>query len=67
MKQEMTKMKNTLKEFYQKQLDTMLQEKIEEFQKEIEKAETIMRIEIQKQEKIYEEKYQTDISRLKTW
>lgn len=66
MKQEMTKMKNTLKEFYQKQLDTMLQEKIEEFQKEIEKAETIMRIEIQKQEKIYEEKYQTDISRLKT-
>lgn len=65
MKQEITKLKNSLKEFYQKQLDTVLKEKVEEFQKEIDKAQAIMHVELRKQEKLAEDKLHTEMNRLK--
>ena len=65
MKQEIVKLKNSLKEFYQKQLDTVLKEKVDEFQKEIDKAQALMHAELRKQEKLAEDKLQTEISRLK--
>lgn len=67
MKQEMAKIKNCLKEYYQKQLDSVLRAKVDEFQKEIEQAQTIMHVELHKQEKISQEKLQAEISRLKHW
>lgn len=58
------KIKNSLKEFYQKQLDIVLREKVEEYQKEVQKAQLLMHQEIRKQEKLLEEKSHLEITRL---
>ena len=65
MKQELSKIKNSLKEFYQKQLDSVLREKVDEFQKEIDNAQATIHLELHKQEKLADDKLQTEIRRLK--
>lgn len=64
LKQEMVKIKNTFREYYQKQLDQVLKEKVEEFQKQIQNAEKIMHQELHKQEKLVNDKFQNEITRL---
>ncbi|XP_065211839.1 myosin heavy chain, clone 203 [Planococcus citri] len=64
LKEEFVKVKNSLRDYYQKQLDNVLKEKIQEFQRQIQNAEKIMHQELHKQEKLTGSKFQTVISKL---
>lgn len=64
MKQEILKAKNNLKDFYQNQLDVLLKKKIEEFQKEFQKAQNTMRQELLEHERVAEERMHTELKQL---
>lgn len=64
MKQEILKAKNNLKDFYQNQLDILLRKKIDEFQKEFQKAQSTMRQELLEHERAAEGRMQYEIKQL---
>ncbi len=64
MREEIAKTRNSFKEFYQNQLNIMLKEKVEEFQKEVRKAQSNWNLELQKQEKLANERLQAEIKQL---
>lgn len=64
MKQEIIKAKNNLKEYYQNQLDSLLKEKVDEFQRELQNGQNLLDREFRYREKQLEEKFASELRKM---